>query len=574
MAFGPVSIVPGVLSTWDVAKSAPFATKATAVVGNSQLGLFTFMDQLRQSGWSAVDANGATFTATWNTPGATPTYFNVTEHAYSMFQLMFAIVTVAIISGGVVGRIKYAWFMAFAAIWHLCIYCPLAHWIFFYDGWLFTFGVLDFAGGLVVHLASGASALTLAYWLGNSKRARHDPHSVPYVLLGAALLWFGCELPSSLLLVVVVVVVVVSRKRARPSARAPERRAPPLLLLPTRRPPPAPNPPPSPNCRQSLSSPAGFGFNAGSSIGAGSNAGARVFVNTQLATAMAMMTWGLMEMVFGGDTLFTGRASAVGAATGAVVGLVAITPACGYVTQMWSLFIGFITVVVCYFAPRFVRLLGIDDRLDCFAYHGVGGTMGALLTGLFATADWAPPNVRIQVEGTGVREGGPLRRRTHARTRRADARTRAPALVLAVAQRPRAPHAPPLPPPAPQQVVNGGFYGNGKQFGIQIAGVLVTLAMSIIGTTIIFWVLQVAAWALKTDMRIPDAHAGELDVSQHGEKAYYRATRSMASEAPAAAAAAAATPSTAKEPPKEEASAGLQIRAVSIDVKGGEAANA
>ena len=406
MSFGPVSIFPGVLSTWDVSKSAPFATKDTAVIGNAQLGLFTFMDQLRQGGW--VDANG--MAATWTTPGATPVYLNITEHAFSMFQLMFAIVTVAIISGGVVGKIKYAWFMAFAALWHLLVYCPLAHWIFFYDGWLFTFGVLDYAGGLVVHLASGASALTLAYWLGNSKRARHDPHSVPYVLLGAALLWFGW-----------------------------------------------------------------FGFNAGSSLGAGTNAGARVFVNTQLATAMAMMTWGGMEMVFGGEALFTGRASAVGAATGAVVGLVAITPACGYVTQMWSLFIGFITVVVCYFAPRLVRMLGIDDRLDCFAYHGVGGTMGALLTGLFATADWAPPNV-----------------------------------------------------------VNGAFYGNGRQLGVQIVGVLVTLAMSIIGTSLIFFVLQLAAWGLKVDMRIADAHAGELDVSQHGEKAYYRATRSMAHEAAAA----------------------------------------
>jgi hypothetical protein len=192
MSFGPVSIFPGVLSTWDVSKSAPFATKDTAVIGNAQLGLFTFMDQLRQGGWSVTDAaTGVTTGATWMTPGAEPVYLSITEHTFSMFQLMFAIVTVAIISGAVVGRIKYAWFMAFAAIWHLVIYCPLAHWIFFYDGWLFTFGVLDYAGGLVVHLASGASALTLAYWLGNSKRAKHDPHSVPYVLLGAALLWFG-----------------------------------------------------------------------------------------------------------------------------------------------------------------------------------------------------------------------------------------------------------------------------------------------------------------------------------------------------------------------------------------------
>ena len=173
MAFGPVSIMPNVLSTWDVSKSAPFATKETAVIGNAQLGLFTFMDQLRQGGW--VDANN--MATTWTTPGATPVYLNITEHTFSMFQLMrvappqtsprsrarapsaerrltapksarplprrcpaararnrFAIVTVAIISGAVVGKIKYAWFMAFAALWHLLIYCPLAHWIFFYDG--------------------------------------------------------------------------------------------------------------------------------------------------------------------------------------------------------------------------------------------------------------------------------------------------------------------------------------------------------------------------------------------------------------------------------------------------------
>ena len=407
MAFGPVSIptLPSGVSSWNPDQAAPSATAATKIIGNAQLGLMTFSDQLRQIGWS----NGGVAT-TWTDPGATPVYLNVTETTYNMFQLMFAIVTVAIISGGVVGRIKYAWFMAFAALWHLLIYCPLAHWIFFYDGWLFTFGVLDFAGGLVVHLASGASALTLAYWLGNSKQAKHDPHSVPYVLLGAALLWFGW-----------------------------------------------------------------FGFNAGSALTAGNNQSARVFANTQIATASAMMTWGGMEMIFGGDRLFTGRASAVGAATGAVVGLVAITPGCGYVTQMWSIFIGFFTVVVCYFGPRLVHMLGIDDRLDCFAYHGIGGATGAILTGLFATADWAPPNA-----------------------------------------------------------VNGAFYGNGRQLGIQIVGVLVTFVYSVIGTTIIFWFLQIIAWALKMDMRISEAHAGDLDVSQHGEKAYFRAARPFSIDAGAA----------------------------------------
>jgi len=130
MSFGPVSIPPGVLSTWNAAQSAPAATINTKVIGNAQLGLFQFMDTLRQGGWSVTDSNGVTTGATWNTPGATPVYTNITEHAFSMFQLMFAIVTVAIISGAVVGRIKYIWFMAFAALWHLLVYCPLAHWIF------------------------------------------------------------------------------------------------------------------------------------------------------------------------------------------------------------------------------------------------------------------------------------------------------------------------------------------------------------------------------------------------------------------------------------------------------------
>ena len=206
MSFGPVAYplsFPGMQPILAADYTPPFAagvsspgqTPNTRVVGNAQLALFTFGDQLRQTGWVGADGVSA---ATWNTPGAQPLYSRITEHAYSQFQLMFAIVTCALITGGVVGKIKYVWFMFFVAVWHLCVYCPLAHWIFFYDGWLFTYGVLDYAGGLVVHCASGVSALTLSFWLGRSRTSRHnhtEAHSIPHVLLGAGLLWFGKYAP-------------------------------------------------------------------------------------------------------------------------------------------------------------------------------------------------------------------------------------------------------------------------------------------------------------------------------------------------------------------------------------------
>jgi ammonium transporter, Amt family len=340
-----------------------------------------------------------------------PFISTIDERAYSMFQLFFAIITPAILSGAVVGKIKYQWFMAFVALWHLFVYCPLAHWLFFYDGWLFVYGAIDFAGGMVVHTSSGVSALVLTWWLGNPKhRAPVSPHSVPYVLLGGGLLWFGW-----------------------------------------------------------------FGFNAGSALAANALA-ARAFVNTQHGAAMAMMTWGAMEVIFNGDKWFSGRPTAVGAAMGAVIGLVGVTPACGYVSSMWALFIGFFTVVVCFFAPRFVRFIGIDDRLDAFACHGVGGMVGSLLTGLFASKELGA------------------------------------------------------------SAVDGGFFGDGGVlFGKQIVAILVTVAMSAVFTSLIYWFLVLVARVLfKTDIRIPDEASHEVDASQHGEKAYFRTVKSVAA-APAAA---------------------------------------
>ncbi len=354
---------------------------------------FNFGDQIRQIG---IDSSGAAIPST------------ITEHAYAMFQLMFAIITPALISGAVVGKIRFNWWLAFVALWHIFVYTPLAHWLFYYDGWLFTYGAIDFAGGMVVHTSSGISGLVLTWWLGKGKHTASShpvlkPHSVPFVLLGAALLWFGW-----------------------------------------------------------------FGFNAGSALG-GTAVAARALTNTQHGAAMGMLTWGVMELVFDGDKWFGGRPTAVGAAMGAVVGLVGVTPACGYVSSMWALFIGFFTVVCCYFAPRFVKArLGIDDRLDAFGCHGVGGIVGSILTGLFASVEY----------------GG--------------------------------------------SAVNGGFYGDGGVLlGKQIVAILVTVALSVIVTSIIFWVLHFTARALNTDIRIPDDLQHEVDASQHGEKAYFRAVKSV-----------------------------------------------
>jgi Amt family ammonium transporter len=176
---------------------------------------------------------------------------------------------------------------------------------------------------------------------------------------------------------------------------------------------------------------------------------------------MSMITWGVLEIVFNGENAwFAGRPTAVGAAVSAVIGLVGITPACGYVTQMWALFIGFATCCACFFAPKLLKRCGIDDRLDCFAFHGVGGIVGALLTGLFATTE-ARPNA-----------------------------------------------------------VQGAFYKNAPQFGIQIVGVLVTVVMSVVGTSIIYAVMVALSKLFKTDFRIAEEHEHDIDASQHGESAY------------------------------------------------------
>ena len=233
-----------------------------------------------------------------------------------IFQAMFAIITPALIIGAFAERMKFSAFLIFTVLWATLVYDPLAHWVWGTGGWLRNMGALDFAGGIVVHVSSGISALTLAILLG--KRCGYAqqpfrPHNLPFTVLGAALLWFGW-----------------------------------------------------------------FGFNAGSALGANELA-ANAFITTHIAAAAAGFTWALIEWQH------HGAPTILGAATGAVAGLVAITPACGFVNPMNAIFIGIMVSLFCYIAVVMIKSwLGYDDSLDAFGVHGVGGIWGTLATGLFA----------------------------------------------------------------------------------------------------------------------------------------------------------------------------------------------
>ena len=232
---------------------------------------------------------------------------------FAVFQLKFAIITPALITGGVAERIRFSSLLVFIVLFSLFIYAPLAHWTWHPEGFLRKWGVLDFAGGTVVHISAGFAALSGAIFLKKRKESGNDnPTNIPYILLGTGLLWFGW-----------------------------------------------------------------FGFNAGSALAADELA-VKAFLNTNLASAMAMVTWMLTDGARGK------KRSAVGAAVGAVVGLVAITPAAGFVTVGQSIFIGFAASLVSYFAMRLKSRSSIDDTLDVFPCHGIGGITGMILTGLFA----------------------------------------------------------------------------------------------------------------------------------------------------------------------------------------------
>jgi Amt family ammonium transporter len=237
--------------------------------------------------------------------------------AFMIFQAMFAIITVALITGAVVERMKFSALMVFSVLWLTFVYSPVAHWVWGSGGWLARLGALDFAGGTVVHINAGASALALAWLLGPRRGYREkepmEPNNIPMVVLGAGLLWFGW-----------------------------------------------------------------FGFNAGSALTSGGLA-ASAFVATNTAAATAAFTWMLLSWIHR-------RPSLLGAATGAVVGLVAITPAAGFVSPVMGIPIGVGAAVACYYAMLLrARKMGIDESLDVWACHGIGGTWGALATGIFAS---------------------------------------------------------------------------------------------------------------------------------------------------------------------------------------------
>jgi Amt family ammonium transporter len=253
--------------------------------------------------------------------------------AFMVFQMMFAVITPALISGAVVERMRFKSYVLFIMLWSLVVYVPLAHWVWGDGGWIGALGALDFAGGTVVHVSAGVSALVAALMLGPRRRPRNaesKPHNVPFVVLGASLLWFGW-----------------------------------------------------------------FGFNAGSALAADGIA-VTAMVNTMLAASAALTTW------FGIDGFYKSRPSAVGAAIGAVVGLVAITPAAGFVTPLAALAIGAIAAVVSRGAMRMLSQTGLDDTLDVFACHGLGGVTGALLTGVFATTDVNPGGADGLLYGGGL----------------------------------------------------------------------------------------------------------------------------------------------------------------------------
>ncbi len=245
-----------------------------------------------------------------------PDYAPTVPHAaYALFQMMFAVITPALITGAFAERKRFGAFALFTVLWATVVYDPIAHWVWGHGGWLAKLGALDFAGGTVVHVSSGVAALVAAWVLGRRipQDEAHEPHDRTMMLLGASLVWFGW-----------------------------------------------------------------FGFNAGSALAANGLA-AIAFVNTNVAAATGALTW--MTIAWYRE----GAPSSIGAAAGAVAGLVAITPAAGFVTPLAAIVIGGAAGAACYYAVRLRERMRVDDALDVFPVHGIGGAVGALLTGVFAT---------------------------------------------------------------------------------------------------------------------------------------------------------------------------------------------
>ncbi len=317
-----------------------------------------------------------------------PDYAATIPHqAFMVFQLMFAIITPALITGAFAERMRFSAFLLFITLWATFIYDPLAHWVWGTGGWLHDLGALDFAGGTVVHISSGISALACALLLGHRKgygREPMPPHNLPFTVMGAAMLWVGW-----------------------------------------------------------------FGFNAGRALGAGGLA-TSAFVATNTAAAAAALGW------MGAEWLQRGKPTVLGAASGAVAGLVAITPASGFVGPMSAILIGVAGGAVCFFACNLKSRFGYDDSLDVVGVHGVGGTWGALATGLFATK--------------AINEAG----------------------------------------------ADGLVFGNPGQLGIQLLAVVATWAFAFLGSYVLLKVVDALVGLRVTE---EEEFLG-LDVSQHSENAY------------------------------------------------------
>ena len=311
----------------------------------------------------------------------------IPELAFVAFQCMFAVITPALITGAFAERMRFAAFAVLILLWAIFIYNPMAHWVWG-GGFLSQLGALDFAGGLVIHILSGVSGLTICILLG--KRRGYGqfamlPHNLPMTVLGAALLWFGW-----------------------------------------------------------------FGFNAGSALGANGLA-ANAYVTTQAAAAAATVSWVLVEWYR------NGKPTILGAASGCIAGLVAITPAAGFVKPMPALAIGLIGGIVCYFAVAVLKeKLGYDDSLDAFGVHGIGGTWGSIATGLWATTEVNPAGA------------------------------------------------------------DGLFYGETHLLFAQVVSVIVAYALAIVGTYILF---KIVSHFMKVRADETEEIAG-LDVVEHGERGY------------------------------------------------------
>ncbi|MFJ2787947.1 ammonium transporter [Streptomyces sp. NPDC093249] len=279
-------------------------------------------------GWSSdyVGLSGIGITELWDG-------YTIPVYVFAVFQLMFAVITPALISGALADRVKFTAWALFVTLWATIVYFPVAHWVWGAGGWLFEMGVIDFAGGTAVHINAGAAALGVILVIGKRVGFKKDPmrpHSLPLVMLGAGLLWFGW-----------------------------------------------------------------FGFNAGSWLGNDDGVGAVMFVNTQVATAAAMLAWLAYEKIRHGA--FT----TLGAASGAVAGLVAITPAGGSVSPLGAIAVGAIAGLACALAVGLKYRFGYDDSLDVVGVHLVGGVIGSLLVGLFATGG-------VQSDAKGLFYGGGL----------------------------------------------------------------------------------------------------------------------------------------------------------------------